>query len=147
MYTINLYRTKSNAMVNGPQYNKFMSEIFPIVSKQINNMKSYLEKQNHIIKHKLTLHETLLRRPTKLHKNVSTRSRYSSSPKKVYPKRSTQLSINKTCTESTLENQEEPSEADIGVSNLYLRIAQSIIAILCNSRRKITKSTNIEPME
>ena len=31
--------------------------------------------------------------------------------------------------------------------NLYLRIAQSIIAILCNSRRKITKSTTTEPME
>ena len=31
--------------------------------------------------------------------------------------------------------------------NLYLRLAQSIIAMLCNSRPKITKSTTIEPME
>ena len=35
----------------------------------------------------------------------------------------------------------------LGSPNLYLRIAQSIIAILCNSRRKITKSTTNEPME
>ena len=55
IYTLNLYRTTSNMMVNGPKNSIFMREDFPTISKQIEMMKTSILLNNISLKNQISM--------------------------------------------------------------------------------------------
>ena len=81
VYTINIYLTKSNAMVNGPKYLRFIEEDFPSISEQIDLMKmSILQNNSFVKKHLMSLQNKQSKLSRK--RNTKGKNKIAISPKK-----------------------------------------------------------------
>ena len=103
MYTINMYRTRSNAMVNGPMQSHFLHKDFPIITSEIDHVKPVLINANLEIKSQL-LRCTNIKRPA--HNNSKQkekkRTKYSLSPSKLHSSRRRSSRIDSTATRRAL---------------------------------------------
>ena len=112
LYTINLYRTTSSAMINGPTHSHFMTHDFRLVSEQIDQMDIPLNERNAMMKRILTSNERFPI-PTQKHKQKAKKTRHSESPRKLYPARRRRSSNNATTSRRRLSNQPTIIEAGV----------------------------------
>ena len=64
LYTINMYRTKSSAMINGPNFTTFLDKDFPVISRQIDSLASEISENNAYIKNQLQFCELVTNNPS-----------------------------------------------------------------------------------
>ena len=83
-FTINLYRTKNSALVNGPSHTEFRDQILPLIINKIDLCSNQIATRN------ITMKRTLSHLSTPLRKSSSrtAKKKKSHSPLKSYPSRS-----------------------------------------------------------
>ena len=91
LFTINLYRTKSSAMINGPKHYAFYQNVLIRIIHQIDATRETLSHQNVILKSQIhDARKSVIehsKSPLGKKKQRNRKSKYSASPKKVYSTR------------------------------------------------------------